>query len=99
MSKKLFVGGLNFKTNEEGLKNIFETVGSVEEVKIVTDYETGRSKGFGFVTFFDAAHAEEAIARFDGQELDGRRVKVSEAIDKRRNMGASSSRSMSDSQE
>lgn len=84
MSKKLFIGGLNFRTSEEGLRNVFETIGAIEEVKIVTDYETGRSKGFGFVTFADAAHASEAIAQFDGQEVDGRRVKVSEAVDNRK---------------
>jgi RNA recognition motif-containing protein len=86
MSKKLFIGGLNFKTSEESLRNILESIGEVEEVKIITDYETGRSKGFGFVTFADANHAIEAIEKFDGQELDGRSVKVSEAVDnKRRN--------------
>ncbi|HYX34469.1 MAG TPA: RNA-binding protein [Oligoflexus sp.] len=84
MSKKLFIGGLNFKTSEEGLRNVFESIGPVDEVKIVMDYETGRSKGFGFVTFADAAHASEAIAQFDGQEVDGRQVKVNEAIDNRK---------------
>ncbi len=84
MSKKLFIGGLNFKTNEEGLRNVLESVGPVDEVKIVMDYETGRSKGFGFVTFADAAHASEAISQFDGQEIDGRQVKVSEAIDNKK---------------
>jgi cold-inducible RNA-binding protein len=87
MSKKLFVGGLNFKTNEDGLRSIFGAVGAIEEVKIVTDYETGRSKCFGFVTFADPAHASEAIAQFDGQEVDGRRVKVSEAVDNRKRGG------------
>ena len=84
MSKKLFIGGLNFRTSEEVLRSVFEAIGAVEEVKIVTDYETGRSKGFGFVTFVDAAHASEAVSQFDGQEVDGRRVKVSEAIDNRK---------------
>jgi cold-inducible RNA-binding protein len=84
MSKKLFIGGLNFRTSEDGLRSVFEAIGAIEEVKIVTDYETGRSKGFGFVTFADPAHASEAIAQFDGQEVDGRRVKVSEAIDNRK---------------
>lgn len=94
MSKKLFIGGLNFRTNEEVLRSVFEAIGAVDEVKIVTDYETGRSKGFGFVTFADAAHASEAITQFDGQEVDGRRVKVSEAIDNR-NRGPREPRSQS----
>src|SRR5690349_19119694 len=81
MSKKLFVGGLNFRTSEDGLREIFETVGAVAEVKIITDYETGRSKGFGFVTFESADDAKAAVQKFDGQEVDGRRVKVSEAIE------------------
>ncbi len=84
MSKKLFVGGLNFQTTEEILRSIFEGVGTIEELKIITDYETGRSKGFGFVTFADAEEAALAITKFDGQELDGRRVKVSEAIESKR---------------
>ncbi len=96
MNKKLFVGGLNFRTSEDVLRSIFETVGAVEEVKIIIDHETGRSKGFGFVTFAEAIAAEEAIAKFDGQDLDGRRVKVSAAIENnrrspsapRRNMGS-----------
>lgn len=81
MNKKLFVGGLNFKTSEEGLKGVFESVGVVEEVKIIIDRETGRSKGFGFVTYADPNDAQEAVKKFDGQEVDGRRVKVSEAIE------------------
>lgn len=81
MSKKLFVGGLNFRTSEDGLREIFESVGTVAEVKIITDYETGRSKGFGFVTFENQDDAKEAIRKFDGQEVDGRRVKVSEAVE------------------
>jgi len=94
MSKKLFIGGLNFKTSEDGLRMAFEAIGAIEEVKIVTDYETGRSKGFGFVTFADPAHASEAISQFDGQEVDGRRVKVSEAVDNRKR-GSRDSRSES----
>lgn len=91
MNKKLFVGGLNFKTDEDGLRGIFESVGEVEEVKIIFDRETGRSKGFGFVTFVDPADAEEAVKKYDGQEVDGRRVKVSEAVENtnRRDSGGS----------
>lgn len=87
MNKKLFVGGLNFKTNEDGLRAIFEAVGEVEEVKIIMDRETGRSKGFGFVTFSDSADAQEAVKKFDGQEVDGRRVKVSEAVENNNRRG------------
>ncbi len=93
MNKKLFIGGLNFRTTEDVLRGIFETIGPVEDVKIIIDHESGRSKGFGFVTFADASAAEEAIAQFDGQELDGRRVKVSAAIENnRRSQGGSAPR-------
>ena len=90
MNKKLFVGGLNFRTSEDVLREIFETVGTVEDVKIIIDRETGRSKGFGFVSFADAQDAEDAedaLAKFDGQELDGRQVKVSMAIENNRRGG------------
>lgn len=92
MSKKLFVGGLNFRTSEDGLREIFESVGTVAEVKIITDYETGRSKGFGFVTFENQDDAKEAISKFDGQEVDGRRVKVSEAVENQNRGGGGGGR-------
>ena len=79
MSKKLFVGGLAWATTDEGLHQAFANYGEVVEAKVITDRETGRSRGFGFVTFADAKAANEAIANMDGSELDGRRINVDEA--------------------
>jgi cold-inducible RNA-binding protein len=84
MSKKLFVGGLSWGTNDDGLRQAFESFGEVEEVRVITDRETGRSRGFGFVTFTDGDAADRAVSEMDGKEIDGRSVKVSEAEDKPR---------------
>ncbi len=83
MSKKLFVGGLSWDTDDSSLRAAFETFGEVTEAKVITDRETGRSRGFGFVTFVDAAAGEEAIGKMDGTSLDGRTVRVNEAQDRR----------------
>lgn len=79
MSSKLFVGGLSWDTNNDGLAAAFEPFGEVNEAIVITDRETGRSRGFGFVTFADAASAKEAIAEMDGSSLDGRNINVNEA--------------------
>lgn len=79
MSKKLFVGGLAWATTDDGLLQAFEQFGEVLEAKVITDRETGRSRGFGFVTFADGAAADTAIQEMDGRELDGRTVNVNEA--------------------
>ena len=79
MSKKLFVGGLNWKTTDDGLRQAFESFGPVSEAKVITDREDGRSRGFGFVTFADDAAADRAIEEMNGKELEGRRVQVNEA--------------------
>lgn len=79
MSKKLYVGGLSWGTTEETLQSTFEQYGEVQEAKIITDRETGRSRGFGFVTFADAGSADEAINGLNGTELDGRYLNVNEA--------------------
>ena len=78
MSKKIYVGNLSFNTTEEGLRDLFAQHGEVLSAIIVTDRETGRSRGFGFVEM-EAANASEAIAALDQQELDGRSLKVNEA--------------------
>ncbi len=80
---KLFVGSLSWNTTEEDLKSLFAEAGEIEEVKIITDRETGRARGFGFVTFANSEDATTAIERFDGCELDGRNIKVNVAEDKR----------------
>ena len=87
MSKKLFVGGLSWDTNDASLLQAFEAFGDVTEAKVISDRETGRSRGFGFVTFVDEAAATTAISKMDGTNLDGRTVKVNEAQDKSRDGG------------
>jgi len=72
---RLFVGGLAWQTDEEGLKKAFSEFGDLEECRIVTDRNTGRSKGFGFVTFKDKEASQEAVAKLNGAELDGRTIK------------------------
>lgn len=79
MSKRLFVGGLAWATDETGLRDAFEQFGEVTDCKVVTDRDTGRSRGFGFVTFTDDAAADKAIEEMNGAELDGRAIKVDEA--------------------
>jgi RNA recognition motif-containing protein len=78
MSKKMFVGNLSFQTTETDVRNAFEQFGSVESVTIITDRETGRSKGFGFVEMSEE-DAHKAIAGLSGSELDGRALTVNEA--------------------
>lgn len=82
MSKKLFVGGLSWDTHDEGLRSAFEKFGEVTEAKVISDRETGRSRGFGFVTFQDDNSARKAIQEMDGKDLDGRNIKVNEAEEK-----------------
>lgn len=79
MSKRLFVGGLAWGTDESSLRAAFEQFGEVSDCKVVTDRDTGRSRGFGFVTFSDDAAADKAIEDMNGAELDGRTIKVDEA--------------------
>jgi cold-inducible RNA-binding protein len=82
MSKKLFVGGLSWGTTDDGLHQAFARFGEIVEAKVITDRETGRSRGFGFVTFVNDEGASKAISEMDGTELDGRTIKVNEAEDK-----------------
>jgi cold-inducible RNA-binding protein len=85
--KKLFVGGLSWDTTDESLRQSFEQYGEVTDAKVITDRDTGRSRGFAFVTFSDASAATAAIAAMDGTTLDGRTVRVNEAEDKSRGGG------------
>ena len=80
--KKLFVGNLSFDTADESLMSTFGRFGQVTEAKVITDRDTGRSRGFGFVTFEDAAAGDKAIAETNGTSLDGRAINVNEAQDK-----------------
>ena len=79
MAKKLFVGNLAWETTQEELQELFAQYGEVEEAIIITDKFSGRSKGFGFVTFTDDAAADEAIAQLNEKESKGRNVVVNEA--------------------
>lgn len=79
MSQKLFVGGLSWDTNDDSLRGAFESFGEVTDASVVLDRETGRSRGFGFVSFTDPKAAETAIAEMDGRDLDGRAVRVNAA--------------------
>lgn len=78
MAKRIYVGNLSFQTAEDDLGDFFKTVGAVDSVTIITDRDTGRSKGFGFVEMNDE-DAEKAIAQLNGQELGGRALTVNEA--------------------
>jgi RNA recognition motif-containing protein len=78
MSKKLYVGNLSFQTTEEELNGIFSQFGAVESVTIITDRDTGRSKGFGFVVM-EQADADKAIEQLNGSQLGGRNLTVNEA--------------------
>jgi cold-inducible RNA-binding protein len=79
MAKKLYVGNLSFRTTETDLSDMFGKIGEVESVQIITDRDTGRSKGFGFVQMADDAAAEKAIAQLNGKEVGGRNLTVNEA--------------------
>jgi RNA recognition motif-containing protein len=82
MSKKLFVGSLSWNTTDEGLHEAFAPFGEIAEAKVITDRDTGRSRGFGFVTFNDESAGEKAIKEMDGFQLDGRAIRVNEAHDR-----------------
>lgn len=79
MGKKLYVGNLPFSANEESLREAFSQVGTVESARIITDRETGRSKGFGFVEMSSDAEAQTAISKFNGATMDNRPLTVNEA--------------------
>lgn len=79
MAKKLFIGGISYQTTEESLREAFSKVGTVESATIITDKESGRSKGFGFVEMSSEEEAQKAIEELNGKEIDGRSVTVNEA--------------------
>ena len=79
MSKKLFVGGLSWGTDSDGLRTAFEQFGEVTDSAVISDRDTGRSRGFGFITFAQASDADDAIQGMNGRELDGRNLNVNEA--------------------
>lgn len=79
MGKKLYVGNLPFSANETALEQIFAQAGTVASAKVITDRDTGRSKGFGFVEMSTDAEAADAIAKFNGADYEGRPMTVNEA--------------------
>jgi cold-inducible RNA-binding protein len=79
MSNKLFVGNLSFNTTEASLREAFSEFGAVNEVAVMTDRDTGRSRGFGFVTMNSAEEAEAAISGLSGRSVDGRDLTVNVA--------------------
>ena len=76
MKNKLFIGGLAWASSEDSLRSAVGSYGELEEVRIITDRDTGRSRGFGFVTFVDEEAAAKCKEELDGTELDGRNIRV-----------------------
>lgn len=84
---KLYVGNLNYNTTENELRELFGDHGEVTSVAVITDRETGRAKGFGFVEFANDQDAKAAIAALDGKEIGGRSLKVNESRPQERSSG------------
>ncbi|MEZ5347220.1 MAG: RNA-binding protein [Pyrinomonadaceae bacterium] len=91
MSTKLYVGNLSFHSTDQDLEEFFGEVGTVESTNIITDRDTGRSRGFAFVEMSTPEEAQNAISELDGKELDGRQLKINEAKP-RENRGAGGGR-------
>lgn len=87
MGNKLYVGNLPFSATDDELRTLFERYGEVASANVITDRETGRSRGFGFVEFNESNSAEEAMRALDGSDMGGRSLRVNEAQDKRRGGG------------
>lgn len=81
MSNKIFVGNLSYSADPSDLENAFKEFGEIQDVKIVKDRDTGRSRGFGFITFATAEQAKQALS-MDGKEVQGRKLRVNLAQDK-----------------
>jgi cold-inducible RNA-binding protein len=79
MSMKLYVGNLSFETSSSDLQTLFAQTGTVESASVIEDRETGRSRGFGFIEMSTKEEGAAAIQKFDGQQVGGRALKVSEA--------------------
>ena len=77
--KNIFVGNLSFNTNEDELRQLFESYGPVDRVSIMTDRDTGRSRGFGFVEMTNNEDGDKAITALNGQQIGGRTINVNEA--------------------
>jgi cold-inducible RNA-binding protein len=88
MNNRLFVGGLSWDTTSDGLRRAFEGFCAVSDAKVISDRDTGRSRGFGFVTLADASQMRATIEQMDGSMLDGRNLRVNEANDRPPSAGA-----------
>jgi cold-inducible RNA-binding protein len=93
MTKKLYVGNLSYSTTEEQVRELFAQVGEVDSVSLITDRETGRAKGFGFVEMNTEEGSREAIKRFNGYTLDNRTLTVNEARPREERSGGGGSSS------
>lgn len=87
MNNRLYVGNLSFQTSEEELRSAFAQFGEVTEVKLVLDRDTGRSRGFAFVSFANGQDASRAIQEMNGAMLDGRALRVNEAEERQNRSG------------
>ncbi len=87
MGRKLYVGNIPFSATEDELRGVFERHGGVDSVKVITDRETGRPRGFAFVEMVDDSAAETAMRALDGSDMGGRSLRVNEAIDRQRGGG------------
>ena len=87
MGRKLYVGNLPFSATEQTLQSTFSKLGTVESVRLITDRDSGQSKGFGFVEMRTSSEASAAISELNGTTLDGRAIKVNEAKEQSRNTG------------
>lgn len=90
--KNIFVGNLSFNTNDDELRQAFEAYGQVDRVSILTDRDTGRSRGFGFVEMSSNEDGEKAIAALNGSQLGGRTINVNEARPKAERVGGGGGR-------
>ncbi|MHB0868982.1 MAG: RNA recognition motif domain-containing protein [Chloroflexota bacterium] len=82
MAKRLYVGNLPYSTTDDDLRSLFGQAGTVEDATVMTERETGRSRGFGFVEMSTDADAENAVRMFDGYTIDGRQLRVNPAMER-----------------
>ncbi len=82
MAKRLYVGNLPYNTTDDDLRTLFGQAGTVEDATVMTERDTGRSRGFGFVEMATDADAENAVRMFDGYTMDGRQLRVNPAMER-----------------
>jgi RNA recognition motif-containing protein len=87
LGKNIYVGNISFSTTEDELRDLFEEFGAIDSVNVITDRETGRSRGFAFVEMQDQGAADKAIQALDGRDLGGRTLRVNEARERSRGGG------------